>query len=180
MTRAIHTMLLALALWPALACAQDAPTSASPPDWEQLTPAERDALIAPLREKWNSNPEQRARMVERAERWKHMPREQRDHARKGMQRWEKMSPKQRQEARALFHVIHRLDPERRKAFLAEWRKMTPQQREEHEALNVPIAQLLAILRKRPLDPAQHLRLMSLLATQRIICNGLAQLRFIEV
>ena len=30
MTRAIHTMLLALALWPALACAQDAPTSASP------------------------------------------------------------------------------------------------------------------------------------------------------
>ena len=56
-------------------------------------------------------------------------REQRDHARKGMQRWEKMSPKQRQEARALFHVIHRLDPERRKAFLAEWRKMTPQQRD---------------------------------------------------
>ena len=129
MAHAIRTILLALALWPALACAQDAPAPPPPPDWDQLSPAERDALIAPLRDKWNSNPEQRARMAERAERWKHMPREQRDHARKGMQRWEKMSPKQRQEARALFHVIHRLDPERRKAFLAEWRKMTPQQRD---------------------------------------------------
>lgn len=59
-------------------------------------------------------------------------------------------------------------------------ELTPQQREEHDALNQPIAQLIAILRKRPLSPAQHLRLMSLLTAQRIICNGLAQLRFAQV
>jgi hypothetical protein len=58
--------------------------------------------------------------------------------------------------------------------------MTAQQREEHDALSLPIAQLVAILRKRPLSPAQHVRLMSLLTTQRIISNGLAQLRFLSV
>lgn len=59
-------------------------------------------------------------------------------------------------------------------------ELTPQQRDEHDALNQPIAGLIAILRRRPLSPAQHLRLMSLLTTQRIISNGLAQLRFAEV
>lgn len=59
-------------------------------------------------------------------------------------------------------------------------ELTPQQRDEHDALNQPIAGLVAILRRRPLSPAQHLRLMSLLTTQRIISNGLAQLRFAEV
>lgn len=59
-------------------------------------------------------------------------------------------------------------------------EMTAQQREEHDALNLPIAQLVAILRKRPMSPAQHVRLMSLLTTQRIISNGLAQLRFLSV
>jgi SNF2 family DNA or RNA helicase len=59
-------------------------------------------------------------------------------------------------------------------------EMTPQQREEHDALNQPIAQLIAILSKRPLSPAQHLRLMSMLTTQRIISNGLAQLRYTQV
>jgi hypothetical protein len=59
-------------------------------------------------------------------------------------------------------------------------EMTAQQREEHDALNQPIAQLIAILRRRPLSPAQHIRLMSLLTTQRIISNGLGQLRFLSV
>jgi hypothetical protein len=56
-------------------------------------------------------------------------------------------------------------------------EMTAEQQEEHDALNMPIAQLLGRARRRPLTQAEFLRLMTLLTTQRIISNGLAQLRF---
>jgi superfamily II DNA or RNA helicase len=59
-------------------------------------------------------------------------------------------------------------------------EMTAEQVEEHDALNQPIAQILARARRRPLTQAEFLRLMSLLTTQRIIANGLAQLRFEEI
>jgi len=55
--------------------------------------------------------------------------------------------------------------------------MTPGQIDEHDALNRPIAQLLARARQRPLTQAEFLRLMQLLTQQRIIANGLGQLRF---
>lgn len=126
MNRTIRPAVLALALWPAFAFAQA--QSAQYPEWDRLTPAQRDALIAPLRERWNSNPDERARMVERAQRWQSMPRDQRDRARHGVQRWEHMSPEKRGEARALFHAMHGMDAEQRKAFLAQWRQKTPQQR----------------------------------------------------
>ncbi len=58
--------------------------------------------------------------------------------------------------------------------------MTEAQREEHSALDQPIASLAARAQHRPLTQAEFLRLMSLLATQRIIANGLAQLNFSEV
>jgi superfamily II DNA or RNA helicase len=56
-------------------------------------------------------------------------------------------------------------------------EMTAEQLEEHDALNMPIAQLVARSKRRPLTQAEFLRLMTLLTTQRIIANGLAQLRF---
>jgi hypothetical protein len=56
-------------------------------------------------------------------------------------------------------------------------EMTAEQVEEHDALNLPIAQLIARSKRRPLTQAEFLRLMTLLTTQRIIANGLAQLRF---
>ena len=59
-------------------------------------------------------------------------------------------------------------------------EMTAEQIEEHDALNLPIAQLLARSKRRPLTQAEFLRLMTLLTTQRIIANGLAQLRFEEI
>jgi hypothetical protein len=58
--------------------------------------------------------------------------------------------------------------------------MTGQQREEHDALIVPIAQLTQAARRRPLRQPEFLKLMQLLAQQRIISNGMAQLRFDEV
>ena len=59
-------------------------------------------------------------------------------------------------------------------------EMTEAQMEEHDALNQPIAQLVQISLKRPLTQVEFLRLMSLLTTQRIISNGLAQLQFEDV
>ena len=59
-------------------------------------------------------------------------------------------------------------------------ELTAPQREEHDALIPPIASLMARARKRPLTQAEFLRLMSLLTTQRIISNGLAQLQFEEI
>jgi superfamily II DNA or RNA helicase len=58
--------------------------------------------------------------------------------------------------------------------------MTPAQQDEHDALLQPIAQLIAIAKRRALTQAEFLRLMTLLTTQRIIANGLAQLRFTEL
>jgi SNF2 domain-containing protein/helicase-like protein len=59
-------------------------------------------------------------------------------------------------------------------------EMTAPQREEHDARIVPIAQLLQAGRRRPLRQAEFLKLMQLLAQQRIISNGMALLRFDEV
>ena len=130
MNRLIHPAILVLALLPALAFAQAQPTATSYPEWDRLTPAQREALIAPLRERWNANPDERARMIERAERWKAMPLDQRDRARHGMKRWEGMSPEKRVEARALFHAMRGMDATQRKTFLADWKQKTPQQRQD--------------------------------------------------
>src|SRR2546428_2523864 len=59
-------------------------------------------------------------------------------------------------------------------------EMTAEQMDEHDALNMPIAQLLSRAKRRPLTQAEFLRLMGLLTTQRIIANGLAQLRFEQI
>lgn len=125
----VRSILFALLLSPALAFAQSQP-AATPqyPEWDRLTPTQRDALIAPLRERWNANPDERARMVERANRWKTMPRDQRDRARHGAERWERMTPEQRSEARALFHFTHGMDKDARSAFFAQWRQKTSQQK----------------------------------------------------
>ena len=59
-------------------------------------------------------------------------------------------------------------------------EMTEEQTEAHDALIQPIIALIKISKKRPLTQAEFLRLMSLLTTQRIISNGLAQLDFEDV
>ncbi len=57
--------------------------------------------------------------------------------------------------------------------------ITDPQAEAHAELDQPIARLAAQARRRPLTPGEFLRLMSLLTTQRIIANGMAQLQFEE-
>ncbi|HEX4474703.1 MAG TPA: DEAD/DEAH box helicase [Polyangiaceae bacterium] len=58
--------------------------------------------------------------------------------------------------------------------------MTLEQQAEHDDLIQPIAQLVATAARRPLRQPEFSRLMSLLTTQRIISNGLGQVRFDEL
>ncbi|MBC8072624.1 MAG: DEAD/DEAH box helicase [Deltaproteobacteria bacterium] len=58
-------------------------------------------------------------------------------------------------------------------------EMTEAQRVEHQAFDHPIAVLVHKMQRRALTQPEFLRLMQMLTTQRIICNGLAQLRFSE-
>ena len=57
--RPVLLLCLALCIAPALAQTNDEQPL---PAWEQLSAADRDALIAPIRERWNANPDQRARL----------------------------------------------------------------------------------------------------------------------
>ncbi len=56
-------------------------------------------------------------------------------------------------------------------------EMTADQMDEHDALTPSIASILRRAQSRPLTQAEFLRLMTLLTTQRIIANGMAQVRF---
>ncbi len=56
-------------------------------------------------------------------------------------------------------------------------ELTAEQRDAHDELLQPIAKLAATARRRALTQAEFLRLMSLLLTQRVIANGMAQLNF---
>jgi hypothetical protein len=132
MTRVAAVLALLVAASPVFAAdpPKDAGTvPAKPlPAWEQLTPAQREQLIAPVRERWNNQPEERQRMLERAERWQEMTPEQRKQARHGMKRWEHMSPEQREQMRALYAKMRGMDETQRAALKAQFRAMTPEQR----------------------------------------------------
>jgi len=56
-------------------------------------------------------------------------------------------------------------------------EMTEVQRTAHDELSQPIAELSARAERRGFGSGELVRLMQLLTTQRMICNGMAQLRF---
>jgi len=107
------------------------------PDWEHLTPAQRELLLAPLRERWNANPAERARMLRHAQHWQSMDPAQRRRAHRGMHRWEKMDPEHRREMRALFSKMRTLTPPQRDALRKQWRGMTREQRRRWVEANPP-------------------------------------------
>jgi hypothetical protein len=107
------------------------------PAWDQLTPAQRELLVAPLRERWDSNPGERARMYGHAERWRSMTPEQRARARRGLGHWEHMDPARRREMRALFEKMRTMSPEQRKALRDQWHGMTQAQRSAWVEANPP-------------------------------------------
>lgn len=128
-------------LLPTVASAQAAPQapakpamSAEPastlPGWDQLTPEQRDALVAPVRERWNASPHERARMLEHARRWQSLPATERERAHRGMRRFEDMDPQQRKQARVIFMHTRGMSAEESRSFRDRWSKMTPEQRQQ--------------------------------------------------
>jgi hypothetical protein len=132
-----RSLALCLLLLAGNALAQSAAPARSLPDWDKLTPQQREALIAPVRERWNNDPGDRPRMLEHAQRWQNMTPEQRKQARKGMRRFEGMNPRQREEARALFERMKDLPPEQRRKLREDWKNMTPEQRRVWIQKNAP-------------------------------------------
>lgn len=129
-SRVLRSFLLCLALCTAPAFAQSESEAEQPlPAWEQLGDADREALIAPIRERWNANPGQRARLMRHAKRWQAMTPEQRRHVRHGMKRWAHLDPEERARARALFGEMRTMTPAQRKALRARWKEMTPAERD---------------------------------------------------
>ena len=118
------------------AAAPPAPEQALPA-WDQLTPAQRELLLAPLRERWNASPGERARMYDHAERWRSMTPEQRTRARRGMRHWEHMDPARRHEMRALFEKMRGMTPEQRKALRDRWHAMSAAERRDWVEANPP-------------------------------------------
>ncbi|MDO5505629.1 MAG: DUF3106 domain-containing protein [Pseudoxanthomonas suwonensis] len=131
MQRLVRAALLGT-LWLGLAAgahAQSQAPGANLPAWEQLTPAQRETLLAPLRGRWNdASPGQRRHMLQRAQRWNTLPSEQRQRAERGMRHWDSMPPQQRREMRALYQHMRSLDREQRNALRERWRTMTAEQR----------------------------------------------------
>lgn len=122
-------LTLALVLL-SLSAASAAQTSTLP-EWDKLTPQQRDTLIAPVRDRWNdAPPPQRERMLQHGQRWQNMTPEQRELARRGRHRFENMSPEQREQARALFAQMRSMTPAQRDALRERWSTMTPEQRQE--------------------------------------------------
>lgn len=135
MRKTFPVLFSLLLLAPAAAFAQ---ATQSPPEWDQLTPLQREQLTAPVRDRWNgSTPEKRQYMLEHAQRWQTMTPEERARARHGHQRWSDMPPERRREARALFEYMKALPEAERKAMAERWKAMTPEQRNAWLEANAP-------------------------------------------
>lgn len=148
----LATVLLCIAASPAFA---QRPADAPLPAWERLTQTQRDELVAPMRERWDANPDERARMMERARRWHAMPPELRNRAHRGMKRWEHMDPAKRAEMQALFertrdmprqqkretyalyHAMRDMTPAQRETLKQQWAAMTAEQRAQWMRDNAP-------------------------------------------
>lgn len=134
--RLLTTLLLPLALGLALPAAAQAPPTGEPlPTWDQLDSAQREALVAPLKQRWDDRPEGRAKMLAHARRWQQMTPEQRERARHGADRWHGMTPQEQAEARALYGKLRSLPEAERRALRQRWKAMTPEQRRAWAAAN---------------------------------------------
>ena len=111
--------------------------AAALPAWDQLSEAQREALLAPLRDRWNENPGKRARMLAHAQRWQEMGPEERARARRGADRWRDMEPEKREAMRALYARMKELPEAERQALRARWKDMSAEERRAWVQANPP-------------------------------------------
>ena len=131
------SLLLPLAFALAVPAGRAAPPEAPLPSWDQLTDAQRETLVAPVRQRWDDNPGKRARILAHAERCQQMDRAQRERARRGAERWRQMDPEKREAMRALYARLRSLPEAEREELREEWRAMTPEQRRAWVKANPP-------------------------------------------
>ncbi|NZA26682.1 DUF3106 domain-containing protein [Luteimonas sp. SJ-92] len=129
--------LIALLALPLAAPAWDQPERQAPPAWDQLDAEQREALIAPVRDRWNDEPQAREHMLRHAERWQRMTPEERRSAHRGMRRWKHMSPERQEQTRVLFRQLRALPEDERRALRERWNAMTPEQRQQWLRENRP-------------------------------------------
>jgi len=126
----MQSRLLLLPLLWAVATASQAQQPPPLPDWAQLSAEQREQLTAPTRDRWDSaTPEQRARMLARAERWQQMGADERARINGAIGRWQNLPPGRQHELRALFHHLRSLGEAEREAFLTRWKTMSAEQRQ---------------------------------------------------
>ncbi|PJK02014.1 hypothetical protein CO611_02485 [Lysobacteraceae bacterium NML03-0222] len=149
-----HTSLALLALLATPALAQSADNIQL--RWEQLPHTQQELLIQPTRERWDqATPEQRQRMLARAQRWQAMTQEERARAHRGRERFEQLSPEEQQQMRALYqstrhltptdrrhaialyHAMRRMSPEARTALRQRWSQMSATEREAWVETHAP-------------------------------------------
>lgn len=138
-TRSTAALALLLPLALALPAAAQSPAAAPLPAWDQLSDAQRESLVAPLRSRWDDNPGKRAEMLEHAERWQKMDPAERERARRGAERWRQMDPEKREAMRALYARMRTLPESGREALRKQWQEMSPEQRRAWVAANPPPA-----------------------------------------
>lgn len=133
----LNMRMTLLAGWILLALAgtvdaqQAAPAAAVPSnlEWSTLTPADREALLEPIRERWErATPEQRQRMLDRARFWASLSPEQKRMARTGADRYRQANQEQRGRLRAVWQNMQALPPAQREEMRKTWEGLTPQQR----------------------------------------------------
>ena len=122
-------ILLAVAGTASAQQAAPASTAALSLDWSTLTPADREALLEPIRERWDrATPEQRQRMLDRARFWSGLSPEQKRMARTGADRYRQTNQEQRGRLRAVWQNMQALPPAQREEVRKTWESLTPQQR----------------------------------------------------
>jgi hypothetical protein len=126
--------LLPIVLLSAALSANAQQSSPALPAWDQLDDAQRAELVAPLRDHWDRAPEDRAHMLERAQRWRSMSPAERKDADRGMRRWERMDPAKRAQMQVLFEKTRDMPPQQRRATFALFRALLPLDAAHREAL----------------------------------------------
>lgn len=103
---------------------------APPPNWQGLTPVQRD-LLAPLAKDWDKlGPNQRNKWLNAAPRLAALPPEELARLHERMRDWARLTPAERVDARVGFQVAKQVDAEQREAKWEAYQALSPEKRQE--------------------------------------------------
>lgn len=98
------------------------------PDWDELSPSQRDDL-ARFERLWDQMPaSRRVAILERRARWQRESPRARENIREGERNFQRMTPRQREMMRLSIAAVRRLPPIEQRRLRHRWQSMTPQQR----------------------------------------------------